>query len=218
MMFPDLSGLSLLPRGADVGTAIPNASVTAEVEDRQLPGDVLTKTGLIASAGAKKDMRKKALLRKIASKYKADKIWTGKRKWLYAYWNTDHNLAALVLDLQFTGIGPIAYRLLGDAQIKPNEYVVANIHKHWTTSAHWDGHPPPDPNTASAWFESDADGTVTRGLFEYIRDRKGMAHWQDFESVEDVLALVRAGEKLPIMWMDDGMEFIYEYLQKLNRL
>lgn len=216
-MLPDLSGLSLLLRGADVGATVPESSVTDEVKDGKLPRDVFTARGFIASAGAKKgDTRKKELLRKIANQYGAKAIWTGKRQWLYAYWNTDNNLAALVLDLQ---LGSIAYRLLGNAQIKPNEYVVANIHKHWTESPHWDGRrpSPPDPDTASARFLSDTDGTVTRGLFEKISSQPGMTHWQDFKTVEDVLALVRAGEPLPMMWMDDGMQFIDEYLQKLNR-
>ena len=68
------------------------------------------------------------------------------------------------------------------------------------------------------WFMKDVDGSTTKGLFQRIlNDTQRMPHWSaQFPSVDAVLAQVRAGKKVPLMWFDDGMKFIDEYLAHLR--
>jgi len=110
-----------------------------------------------------------------------------------------------VLELQenvnFPGGGP---------PVKPSLFVRAAIDKHWEGGDIEDSK---DKGNAMKVFEEDTDDSVTEKFFAKIfDDNKRMGHWKGYGSVRAVMDHVRSGKKL-----DDGMDFVREFLRFLSR-
>ena len=188
-----------------IGAGLPRSAIQKQVEKRNLFAEAMTSKGMILSAGQSKKLDLKALM----VDFKPISSWT-EGGWLYAYYKMDLLDLQFLLTVQETNV---AFTLLGGLEVNPSKYVVAQIKKHWSRA--------PSNRAGNGaildWFMYDNNIENTRGLFEYIRNHPGMPHWKiQFESVDDVIAAVRTGRKLPIMWSDDGMQFVEEFVKMLR--
>jgi hypothetical protein len=187
-----------------IGAGVPRSAIQKQVERRKLSAEAVTSKGMILSAGRSK----KSALKTLMVDFKPTSSWT-EGGWLYAYYKTD------IVDPQFLLMAQeieVALTFLGGLEMNPSKYVVAQIRKYWSR--------PPSNRQGNGsvldWFMYD-NVENTRGLFEYIRNHPGMSHWKsNFASVDDVIAAVRTGQKLPIMWFDDGMQFVEEFVKTLQ--
>lgn len=212
MILPDLSGLSLAgvraaPHVSKVAAKVPQSAIDTQVARGNLSSAAAQATGVIVSAGQSKRVSMGSLI----DDFKPTSTWRA-NGWQYAHYATgDTVYAKLVLVLQ---IHDLAFTFLGGAEVKPSAFVIALLQEYWGKNG---------LNTTGSvldWFYNDRDGSYTRGLFEKIlNDSKRMPHWKDnhFKTTEDVMAAVRAGKKLPIMWLDDGMLFVEEYVQSTTK-
>lgn len=189
----------------DIGAVVPRSAIQKQVEKRKLSAESVASKGMIISAGQSKKRELKVLM----VDFKPTSSWT-EGGWLYAYYKMD------LVDPQFLLMvqeDDVAFTLLGGLEMNPSKYVVTQINKHWS-------HPPSNRQGNGAvldWFMYDNNMENTRGLFEYIRNHPGMPHWKSqFASVDDVLALVRTGQKLPMSWFDHGMQFVEEFVKMLR--
>jgi hypothetical protein len=188
-----------------IGAGVPRSAIQKQVEKRKLSAEAMTSKGMILSAG----QSKKSELKTLMVDFKPTSSWT-EGGWLYAYYKMDLVDPQFLLMAQETNV---ALTFLGGLEMNPSKYVVAQIKKHWSR-------PPSNRQGNEAvldWFMYDNNMENTRGLFEYIRNHPGMPHWKSqFASVDDVLALVRTGRKLPMKWFDDGMRFVEEFVKMLR--
>ena len=102
----------------------------------------------------------------------------------------------------------IAFTLLGGYEVDPAEFILANFKLYWDAK----GYAGNGSILDIFWYKKDA---AARAFFEMIyNDKTRMPHWQEKfpGGVDAVLRAVKRGEALPMMWSNDGMEFLSEFV------
>lgn len=193
MKFPNLSNLTLLgdtnPRRAPVSSPPP-------------PCVDYNRPGILASAVTEWDQD---ALQTLIEINKPTRFWYDDAGFGFAYYSTE---AATDYVVARCHQYHIKFALLGDYSVDPRTYLLAVIDIFGNES---------DLKGRGSSINIFSTEEEARKVYEKIWSDKGMSHLQkDYESVDNMLDALRRGKRLRIMWSDDGMDFVREYLEEVG--
>jgi hypothetical protein len=183
---------------------IPYSAVQRQLNAKNLEASAQHNKGILASAG----ISKKKQLRTIMQEYKETATWSDGFE--YAYWRGDYpmHVAQFPMLVARFHADNIAFNLLGGYEVDPAEFILASYKLYWDAK----GYRGNGSILDIFWYKK---GAAARAFFEMVyNDKKRMPHWQEKfpGGVDDVLQAVKRGEALPMMWADDGMELLSEFV------